>query len=181
MPNIEKKFNFLIPIVLVILGFGVRLLPHEPNFTPIGAIAIFAGLYLPKKISIIVPMIIMFLSDLVIGFYTWEIMAAVYICFGLSAAVGLILRNRKDWRFITGGTLVGSIIFYLVTNLAVWGFTGIYPHTVQGLIDCYALAIPFFRSTLAADLFYTGVLVGGVEVVYYFVNARSFEKVAEKL
>ena len=42
-------------------------------------------------------------------------------------------------------------IFYLFTNLAVWGVSGLYEKSLKGLLECYILAIPFFFNTLCAS------------------------------
>ena len=67
----KNKNLIIISILLIILGFATRLLPHPANFAPITAIALFAGIYLPKRWAIILPLIAMFISDIFIGFYTW--------------------------------------------------------------------------------------------------------------
>lgn len=143
---------------------AARFLPHPANFAPIGAIAIFSGLYLPKKWALILPLAAMFFSDLFIGFYAWPIMLSVYAGFVIMGVIGLIVRKNKKLSAILGGAILGSLIFYLVTNGAVWAFGSLYPHTAAGLLESYYMAIPFFRNSLLGDLFYTGVLVGAYEV-----------------
>ena len=76
--------KLLIPLLLIALGFIARLLPHPANFAPIGAIALFSGLYLPKRWAIILPLAIMLISDIFVGFYAWQIMLAVYLSFVLA-------------------------------------------------------------------------------------------------
>src|SRR3989338_3012500 len=71
-------------LALCLVGFGVvaRWLPHLPNFAPIGAIALFGGAMLPKKLSVITPLMAMIVSDLIIGlhstiFWTWGAFALI--------------------------------------------------------------------------------------------------------
>jgi hypothetical protein len=54
------------------------------------------------------------------------------------------------------------VLFFVVTNFGVWAFTDMYPRTGDGLTACFIAAIPFFRNTLAGDLFYAAVLFGGL-------------------
>ena len=164
----QKNTNTLIiATLLIILGFVARLLPHPANFAPIAAIAIFGGLYLPKRWAIILPVMAMFVSDIFIGFYTWQIMAAVYGSFAIVGLIGLLVRKNKKAATVIGGTILGSILFFLITNFAVWAFGSMYTHSLAGLTQCYAMAIPFFKNTLLGDLFYTGVLVGSFELIAY--------------
>ncbi len=164
----NKKNTLIIAGLLIILGFASRLLPHPANFAPIGAIALFGGLYLPKRLAIILPVVAMFVSDIFIGFYAWQIMLAVYGSFAIVGLIGLLVRKNKKAATVIGGTILGSILFFLITNFAVWAFGSMYTHTFAGLTQCYAMAIPFFKNTLLGDLFYTGALVGAFELLTYW-------------
>ncbi|OGH65031.1 MAG: hypothetical protein A2821_00270 [Candidatus Magasanikbacteria bacterium RIFCSPHIGHO2_01_FULL_41_23] len=142
---------------LVIFGAIARLVPHPANFAPLGAIAIFGGLFLPRKLAILVPLSAMLVSDIVIGFYSWSIMLVVYLSFALTAFASTKIKH--SFKAILGTTLAGSILFYLTTNAAVWAFGTMYAHDFAGLMQSYTMAIPFFRNSLLSDLFYTSVMV----------------------
>ncbi len=153
-----------IVIILIALGMTARLFPHPANFAPIGAIALFGGLYLPKRLSIFVPLLALGISDLFIGLYHPLMMFAVYGSFALMGYIGILARAKKNPSTIIAGTLVGSIIFFLVTNAAVWAFGTMYPATLNGLFESYTMALPFFRNSLLADFFFTGILVCTTEL-----------------
>lgn len=157
--------KYLIPILLIILGFAARLLPHPANFAPIGAIALFGGLYLPKKWAIILPLVAMFIGDIFIGFYSWQIMLSVYASFALMGLIGLLVRKNKKFSTVVGGTLLGSILFFLITNATVVFFGAMYAHNFSGLMQSYFMALPFFKNSLLGDIFYVAVLAGGYEFV----------------
>lgn len=161
--------KYLPAFILITLGIAARFLPHPANFAPIGAIAIFAGIYLPKKWAIVLPLAAMLLSDLFIGFYAWPIMLSVYAGFVVMGLIGLAIRKNKKVSTVLGGTVLGGVIFYLVTNGAVWAFGSLYPHTVAGLMQSYYMAIPFFRNSLLGDLFYVGALAGAYEASLAFM------------
>ncbi len=166
--------KYIIPTLLIILGLSARLLPHPANFAPIGAIALFAALYLPKKYALIIPLIAMFISDIFIGFYSLPIMLSVYIGFTIMSLIGLLVKKNKKFSTILGGTLVGSILFFLLTNFAVWTFGTMYSHTFSGLIQSYTMAIPFFKNSLLGDLFYSGIIIGGFEFVLSLQTKKQF-------
>lgn len=157
--------KYIPAFTLIALGVSARLLPHAANFAPIAAIALFSGLYLPKRLAIIVPAMALLLSDIVLGFYTWQVVVSVYACFALTGIIGLGLAKQKNFAAIALGTILASIIFFLVTNWAVWAFGTMYPHTTTGLMQSYVMALPFFRNSLLGDIFYTTVLVGSMELV----------------
>ena len=155
--------KYLPALILITLGIAARFMPHPANFAPIGAIAIFAGMYLPKKWAIILPVAAMLFSDLFIGFYAWQIMLSVYAGFIIMGLIGLWVRKNKKLSTVLGGTILGSVVFYLITNGAVWAFGSLYAHNPAGLLQSYIMAIPFFRNSLLGDLFYTGALAGAYE------------------
>lgn len=156
---------YILPILLVLLGVFARLLPHPANVAPIAAIALFGSLYLPRRLALILPLVAVFLSDLIIGFYSIPIMIVVYSSFLLTGAIGLWIRKHITFAHIVGGTLIASTLFFLTTNAAVWAFGTMYPKTIAGLFESYQNAIPFFRNSVIGDLFFVGILVGAKEAV----------------
>ncbi len=147
-------------LILVLLGVSLRLLPHLPNFVPIAAISLFAGVYLNRKYFFLVPISAMLLSDYFIGFYELKVMASVYFSFFIISLTGLFLRKHKNPAAIISCSLAGSLLFYLITNFAVFAFTPWYPKDLAGLLMSYTLALPFFRNTILGDLFYTSLFFG---------------------
>ncbi len=162
----------VLPVLLITLGVMMRFLPHPANFAPIGAIAVFGGMYLPKRIALIVPLLAVLASDFFIGFYDWKIMLSVYGGFLLMGVIGLFVRKHKKVGNVIGGTLLGSLLFFLITNAAVWMFGAMYTPGFAGLMQSYFMALPFFLNSVLGDLFYVGVLVGGMELVLRLAASR---------
>jgi len=160
-------------LLMVLIGVSCRFLPHPANFTPVAALAIFGGLYMSKRYAIFVPLLIMFVSDLFLGFYSWPIMLSVYLSFAFAGLLGIFLRNHKNVQNVLAGTILGSLLFFLVTNAAVCFFGTMYAHSWAGLMQSYVVAVPFFRNSLAGDIFYVGMLVGGYEALLYWVGNRK--------
>lgn len=161
----EELFNskFFAILGLILIVSITRLIPHPANFTPIAAIALFGGTYFHnKKIAFLVPLIIMFLTDLFIGFHNTII--AVYLSFVLIVALGFWLQKNKNLKNIILTTLISSIAFFVITNFSVWLTGSMYPKNLSGIIECYVAAIPFFRNSVLGDLFYVGVLFGAYEL-----------------
>ena len=181
--RISSHFYNIMPFSII-----AKFLPHIPNFAPIAAMALFGGVYLNKKYALIVPIIAMFVADIFIGTYNIWLMSAVYGSFILIGIIGLWVRNNKNVMNIIGATLTGSVLFFLITNFAMWAVQpymaqAIYPHTLQGLVDCYTMGLPFFRGTLAGDIFYVGSMFGAMELAVviknkYFLNNLKTIKVS---
>ena len=157
-----------------------RLLPHPPNVTPIAAIALFAGAHFcNRKAAFLLPIAAMFLSDLVIGFAVYggallKSQPVVYFCMLMAGVIGRLIRNNGSALKIASATLGNAVMFYLVTNFAVWAWGALYPRTWSGLIACYTAAIPFFRNSLIGDITFVAVLFGGFAVLQrFFVSLRE--------
>ncbi len=179
----QKQWINYFAIFLILAAMSLRVARHygiinlPPNFAPIAAIALFSATYLPKKQALIIPIITMIIADLFIGFYNPAIMFFVYLSFILTSVLGLYIKQNKSLANIIGGSLIASILFYLITNSAVWSFSGLYPQTIQGLYQCYIMAIPFFRNTLLGDLFYVTLIFGSYELVVYLVKNKKLKLV----
>jgi hypothetical protein len=159
-----KKEKIIAIVILVLAGVAYRLFPHPPNFAPVAAISLFSGFYF-RKYFILIPIAVMLISDIFIGLYDWRLMAAVYVSFILVSLIGILMRKNKSVMSLVGCSLAGSILFFVLTNFAVWAFSPWYHHSSQGLMQCYAMAIPFFKNTLAGDLFYASVIFGCYEIM----------------
>jgi hypothetical protein len=156
MNTIFSKKQIVI-ILFIVVAAIMRVLPHIPNVSPITAMALFSGVYFTnKKFAFIVPMLAMLISDLFLGFST--ITLFVYLEFLLVSFIGVYSKNISVKTI-----LISSISFFVITNFGVW-LIG-YPKTMTGFLECYTLAIPFFRNSLIGDFFYAGVMYYGFEFV----------------
>ena len=147
----------------IVVAAALRLVPHPPNFTPIGAMALFSGAYLGKRsLAFVAPLGALLLSDLVLGFYHG--MPTVYFSVALIVMLGSVALQRVSPLRVGAAAVASSILFFAITNFGMWLFSGFYPRTWVGLEACYVAAFPFFQNTLAGDLFYSVLLFGGFRV-----------------
>ena len=154
-----NKYIFLISVIT----FAVlsRFLPHPPNFTPVAAIALLSCKGFNNRwIAIIIPMIIMFISDLVLGLH--GSIPFVYGAFILISLFGSFVKKIN-----IGVVLSSSVIFFLVSNFGVWFLY--YPSTFTDLVSCYTLAIPFFLNTILGDLFFSALMIYS----FYYMQKRQ--------
>ena len=170
LPKKEIIWQLAIAVLLIVIGITYRLFPHPPNFTPVAAIAIFGGVYLSSRIALSLPIVIMALSDMLIGSYELNLMIFVYISFILSVALGFFVKRYKNWASIAGSSVLSAVLFFIITNFAVWAFTPWYSKDFSGIIQCYYMALPFLKNNIAGNLFYTGILFGLFEVARVFVK-----------
>jgi len=149
-----------------------RLLDYPPNFTPIAAISLFAGYYFKSKWVFILPLSILLISDVFIGFYDFKIMFAVYLCFAIIPFLGFLIKGKNKAGKTILASLSGSVLFFVITNFAVWFFGSWYSHDINGLTQCFTMAIPFFRNTLTGDLFFSGAVFGSFAFYQIFAAKK---------
>jgi hypothetical protein len=183
--KINVRFGILSLIVL--LAAFSRLIPHPPNFAPIGAMSLFGAAYFARKhLAFVVPIVAMWLSDLLLNnviygqyfdhfvwFYQgcyWTYAAFIFI--GL-IGFGLLKKVRPVNLLIA--SLSASVVFFLVSNFGVWASGTMYPNTLTGLMSCYTAGLPFFKNTLMGDLAYSGALFGIFELIQYKVPALKIQ------
>ena len=137
--------------VLLVLSAS-RFIPHPPNFTSLIALsfyvpALFGFRYIP------VVVLTFLITDLFIGFHS-----TILFTWGSVILIGLIskfLRNTVFSRL--SGSLLGAIIFFVITNFGVWA-SGFYGYSLEGFIQCYTLAIPFFKHTIISTVIFSLVI-----------------------
>ena len=162
----------LFGVLLVLVTLGFRFLPHPANFRPLLAIFIFSSGYFRNKMwAVAFPFIIMFLSDLLVNnimyssyfdgfviFYQgalWTYLAIVSI-----SLLALVVLKNFNFKNTVLMSLIASVMFFLVSNFGVWFNGTMYPHTLQGLVECYTMGIPFFKNTLLSTLLFASVMYG---------------------
>ena len=162
---------------LILVAIASRFLPHPPNVVCLGAIGLFAGCYLNGRKAWLVPIAVLFGSDMIgqalnfpgIGLYNPVTMLAVYAAATLAVPVGRMIAQSKlsGLKFAGGvgaGSLIASTLFFVVSNFGVWA-AGWYPMTGEGLVTCFIAAIPFYGYTLAGDLAFTTLVFGSYAAV----------------
>ena len=163
------KFNARFTFITGIIVFGavMRLIPHWPNFTPIAAMALFGGAHLQKKhLAFLVPLAAMFISDLILGLHQW--MLAVYASFAIVVFIGIFLRSRIKIGSVLLASVVSSLLFFIITNFAIWIGSPFYPQNTAGLIECYVAGLPFLNNGIMGDLVFSTLFFGG----FYLAQLR---------
>src|SRR5437588_170867 len=173
----------MIPALLLVFSavfYGVTtgLLIHSgaswlSNFAPLAAIALCSAAYFPKKYKFSVPLVTLFISDAVINFrYGAPLLDPQifirYFALALIGCVGLLLQNRASLKTLLPASIVGSTIFYTITNAFSWLSDPGYAKNLGGLIQALTVGLPqysatpswmFFRNSVLSDLFFTGLFI----------------------
>jgi len=158
--------DLLLVAFLIAFDVAARLLPHVPGVWPFAASALFAGRMLRvPALAVVVPLAAVLLSNVALAGDDVRITLVVCAAITLPAFAGMLVRRWHGAIPVVAAMLCSSLIFFVITNFAVWAFSGIYPLTWQGLVQCYVAALPFLDKTVLGDLFWTAVLFGGVWLV----------------
>ena len=172
MSVLSKKNKILLSFIIV--AIITRFISPIPNFTAVTAVALFSGLKFDNKyLALTAPLIVMIISDLFLGFFL--VTPIVYFAFVTVSIIGvyskkfLNLNESKSQRYsiYLVSVIAGSCTFFAITNFGVWLLY--YPMNIEGFITCFTLAIPFFQSSILADLFFSSVLIFGFDLA----NAQS--------
>ena len=186
MKNIHLRYGIL--VLMVLAAAFSRLLPHPSNFAPIGAMALFGAAYFSRKeIALLIPLLAMWLSDLVINNVVYAqyfdgfvfFYQGFYWTYGAFIAIGLlgfILLRRVKVQNIFFASIAAALIFFLISNFGVWMSGTMYPKTVAGLMTCYTAGLPFLKNTLLGNLAYSGVLFGAFELAQYKIQALQTKR-----
>jgi len=170
-------------IILIVLALVYRLLPTMDiawsNFPPLMAVAFCGSVYFRDRRLWLLPFAGLCLTDLYINWfyareygYHMEIGATLAraACFAIGIGLGAWISQRKSWLWLLNGTLVGALLFYLVTNTQSWFGDAFYAKTLAGWWQAMTVGHPeypptilFFRNTLFGDLMFTGLFAGVME------------------
>ena len=183
----QKRTGFQpLAFTLTVLAALLRLVPHPPNFAPVGSVALFGGARLRGWQAYVVPVAVMLLTDPIrsrmeggYAAYSWATLI-IYAAFLINVVLGRVfLRDSSSpWRIGTVA-FAGSVQFYLITNFPSWSAANsLYAHTWSGLVACYVAALPFFGRTLLADLFYSAVLFGAYALLHRRAAVQQQSQIA---
>lgn len=166
--------TYALMAVLIAVAAGSRLMDIMPNFTAVGAVAMFgAFVFRSRVLAMGVVVASMLLSDALVGGYDWRMMLVVYGALMAPVFFTPLLGQRPSLARVAGCGLLSATVFFLITNFAVWSFGGLYAKTLGGLIECFTLALPFFRFTLLGDMSFAVAIFGTLYAVEHVRDARA--------
>lgn len=179
----NKQSTLLLPAIMLMLAAAfTRLIPHAPNFTAIGAIAIFGGSVVKdKKLAFLLPLSALLLSDLFFqlftttkGFYGVS-QLFVYAAFMIITALATLIKNRSAVNIALAAVWSG-IIFFVISNMGVWLSSTIYPKTLAGFASCLAIALPFYSNDILGNFALNTILGTGFYAAIMFAAYSLIEK-----
>ena len=174
--------------LLILAAAFTRLFPHYPNFTAIGAMAIFGGSVIKdKRVALLLPIAALLVSDVCLqlftstkGFYGTS-QYFVYAAFLIITALSTLIR-RPSVVNIASAAVWSGLIFFAISNFGTWISGDVYPKSIAGLGVCFWAAIPFYKqelfgnfllNSIMANIFYSAVLFTAYNAVGRRVNSHT--------
>lgn len=172
------KIRWIIFLILLAFAVSLRFFPHPANFSAMTAIMFLAPLAVrPAWLAAGIAALAILLSDLKIGIYPG--ISFVYLSYFFIAGLGFFQAHlqrtatSKGTKFfgLAVNLLAGATAFFVISNLGVWLYAGMYAQNLEGLVECFVLAVPFFHKTLAAHLFFSAGLATAFALAVAAVKA----------
>jgi len=182
--NKQTSFTLLIAALLIVVAALSRVFMYPHNFSPIIGMAVFAGAVIKdRRLAFAMPLLAMFLSDVLFevfniapGFWGW----GQLVGYGILALITVIAFSMKKISVlkIAGYSVGSSLLFFLLSNSAFFVFDNpiyhLYAQNFNGYIATLVAGIPFLKTSLIADLVYSGVLFGTYYLVQnYAINTKK--------
>lgn len=160
---------------LCMLGISTHLLPHPYGFTTVGALGMLAAAYLPKTFMPVPVLVTVLAADVLIGGYAMISMILVYAAHVAATLSVWWLGKSQSVRFVVGASVANAIVFYLISNLAPLS-SGFYPATLEGVLLCYTMALPYLAKAIASNLIFGGLAFGtvfGAKMILTNIDSRG--------
>lgn len=173
MKTHKNIVSIVVAITLILIIVVFRALPLLPNFAPVAAVALFGAFFFSNRLlGWLIAMIGMLISDaFFLDHYSMQMMMINYLALSFPVLwAPLAGKYIKHLTAMSGLKLfglisLGSLMFFLVSNLGVWLYGQMYVPNLGGLIMCYIAALPFLLSTWASDLFFGTILFGAYKKI----------------
>jgi hypothetical protein len=165
---------FLLVVLTIAYRITTGLMIHSgatwlSNFAPLAAISLCCAVYLPAKFKFTLPLAALLVSDLILDYrygaaFFGPLVFGRYLALVVVGCIGFALQNRASLKTLLPASLLGSTIFYVMTNAFAWMSDPGYVKNFAGLIQALTVGLPqysstpswmFFRNSLLSDLIFT--------------------------
>lgn len=187
MESNNQRKGFIIALMIFFVALS-RLLPHPPNFTAVGAIAIFGGTFFSSRwLAWVIPVLAVWFTDIILNniiysaYYDGFVLMSNNLIFTAAALIIIAFFARGILQKITAGRVAGvslgaSAIFFLISNFGAWASSAIYTKDLAGLLSAYTAGLPFFLNTLAGDLFFCTLMFGSYAIAKRHIPALNWSQ-----
>jgi hypothetical protein len=174
--------------LLLIVAILSRVIPHPDwlNFTAVGGALLYFGARRSWR-EMLAPLAALMVTDYgltVFGYhyaFKWQAYVTTWAWYLAAMALGhILLHARTTFVRVAAGVVLGPTSFFVLSNYAVWVGGDMYPHTLSGLVACYAAAVPFYRNDLLSTAIVAGLAFGVPVLVRRFSGTQNEPALAGK-
>jgi hypothetical protein len=184
-----RILNLRLPMpayLLLVLAILTRVLPHHDwwNFTAVGGALLYFGARRSWR-EMLAPLAALMATDYCLTVFSyhysfvWTSYLTTWTWYVAVMLLGqILLKSRTSWLRLGSAVVLGPTSFFLASNFEVWVASNMYPHTLAGLVTCYAAAVPFYRNDVASTAVVAGVAFGLPALVRKMRNHQQTSAVA---
>lgn len=167
----------MLAYVFVLIAVAFRFIPHPWGFTPIPASLLFFGAKAPRRM-LWLPVALMMVCDIILTKYVYGMAISwdQWVTWAWYAGIlwlGTNLKNNHKPVRVVVASLTTSVSFFVISNLAVWAATNLYPHTLAGLMMSYTIGLPHFQRSVPGDLLFTGIMFATPYALHLLAGASE--------
>ena len=146
------------------------------NFSAAHALLFCAAFWLPGWIGWVLPMATIIVTDVLLNlfFYAEPVMVpeliSNWMILGLFIVLAKWLARRRSYGRVFLGTLLGALLFYLVSNTVSWLVNPAYAKTIAGWVQALTVGLPglpptwmFGLNSLLGTGLFTGLFAGAMK------------------
>lgn len=174
----SKQFIYILLVVLATAAwrvFNAQMAWY--HLVPMAALGLFTGsVMVNSRWAYFIPLAGMFLSDIGLslftqtpGFYGFSQL----INYAALASVVLLGRGLQQRNAVQIGayTISGTLLFFIISNFSTF-MSGYYGYSIDGLRECYIMAIPFYKNEMATSFFVNSLQA---DLLFSFVVFATYQ------
>ena len=190
----EKQTILMWTVLSAVTILMSRVLPHPPNFAPVNALCLISGLVIGHRLlTFVIPLVTIYVSDFIINntvgrpfiesdsllIFWSDFMWGTYLAYGTIIVFSLLFLRNHSYGKMIGGSLLATLLFFVITNGVTWYTSPLYPQSFAGLIACYGLGLEFILNPTLGDLFFTLLLYSTVKYTFpRFVHSGTPQSIS---
>ena len=146
------------------------------NFSAAHALLFCAAFWLPGWMGWVLPLATIIVTDVLLNLFHYSMPVMVpelvvnWMILALFVVLAKWLARRRSYGRVFVGTLIGALLFYLVSNTVSWMVNPAYAKTIAGWVQALTVGLPGFpptwlfglKSLLGTGLF-TGLFAGAMK------------------
>ena len=146
------------------------------NFSAAHALLFCAAFWLPGWMGWVLPLATIIVTDILLNLFHYNMSVMVpelvvnWMILALFVVLAKWLARRRSYDRVFLGTLIGALLFYLVSNTVSWMVNPAYAKTIVGWVQALTVGLPGFpptwlfglKSLLGTGLF-TGLFAGAMK------------------